>query len=151
MQGACTMYWFPNCNKEIGMKFQRSLFAAVLAISALGVASVAQARSDVSWSIGVGVLPGVQVLVGNPQPVYVQPQQVYYQQPQVVYQQAPQQVYYQPAPVVYQRNPMYVQPQQVVYQPQVVFRPAQWGPPPHRHGHGHHRDRDGGYGNGWQR
>ncbi|WP_394792282.1 hypothetical protein [Rhodoferax sp.] len=116
------------------MKFQRSMFAAVLAVSALGAASVAQARSDVSWSIGVGI-PGVQVIAANPQPVYVQPAPVYYQQPQVVYQQAPvyvrpAPVYYQPQPVVYQRPPVYVQPQ-VVY--------GGWG-----HPHGHHRGWDDG-------
>jgi hypothetical protein len=121
------------------MKFQGSLWAAVVAVAALGASSVAQARSDVSWSIGVGVMPGVQVLVGNPQPVYVQPQQVVYQQPQAVY--------YQPAPVVVHRPPVYVQPQQVVYPPQVVYRPVQWAPAPHRHGHRrgweHRGDRDG--------
>nr|WP_315229201.1 hypothetical protein [uncultured Albidiferax sp.] len=132
------------------MKFQRAIGAAVLAASALGAASVAQARSDVSWSIGIGV-PGVQVYGGAPQPVYVQPAPVYYQPPpQVVYRPAP--VYVRPAPVYYQA------PQQVVYQrppvyvqPQVVYAPPRWGH------HRHHRDwdrRDGGrHGNGndWRR
>ncbi|MEO5797550.1 MAG: hypothetical protein ABIP34_22215 [Rhodoferax sp.] len=122
------------------MKFQRFMFAAVLAISALGAASVAQARSDVSWSIGIGV-PGVQVYGGNPQPVYVQPAPVYYQQPaQVYYQPAPvyvrpAPVYYQPQPVVYQRPPVYVQPQ-------VVYAPPRWG---------HHRHWNEGRGNDWRR
>ncbi|WP_367849281.1 hypothetical protein [Rhodoferax sp. WC2427] len=125
------------------MQFQRSLFAAVLAVSALGAASVAQARSDVSWSIGIGV-PGVQVY-GAPQPVYVQPAPVYYQPPpQVVYRPAPvyvrpEPVYYQqPQPVVYQRPPVYVQPQ-------VVYAPPRWGH------HKHHRDWDEGRGNDWRR
>ncbi|MBC7681967.1 MAG: hypothetical protein H7172_06505 [Ferruginibacter sp.] len=123
------------------MKFQRSLFAAVLAISALGAASLAQARSDVSWSIGIGI-PGVQVYGGAPQPLYVQPAPVYYQQPAPVYYQPepiyvrPAPVYYQPQPVVYQRPPVYVQPQ-VVYPP--------WG---HRW---HHRGWDNGRGYGEDR
>ena len=141
------------------MKFQRAIGAAVLAASALGAASVAQARSDVSWSIGIGV-PGVQVYGGAPQPVYVQPAPVYYQPPpQVVYR--PEPVYVRPAPVYVRPAPVYYQaPQQVVYQrppvyvqPQVVYAPPRWG---------HHRDhrdwdrRDGGrYGNGndndWRR
>jgi hypothetical protein len=126
------------------MKFQRSLFAAVLAISALGAASVAQARSDVSWSIGIGV-PGVQVYGGAPQPVYVQPAPVYYQPPPPVYYQPepvyvrPAPVYYQPQPVVYQRPPVYVQPQ-------VVYPQPQWG-----HHRWHHRDWDGERGEGWRR
>ena len=144
------------------MKFQRAISAAVLAASALGVASVAQARSDVSWSIGIGV-PGVQVYGGAPQPVYVQPAPVYYQPPpQVVYR--PEPVYVRPAPVYVRPAPVYYQaPQQVVYQrppvyvqPQVVYAPPRWGH--HRH-HRDHRDwdrRDGGrYGNGndndWRR
>lgn len=113
------------------MKFQRSLCVAVLAISALGAASVAQARGDVSWSIGIGV-PGVQVYGGNPQPVYVQPAPVYYQPP------AP--VYYQPAPVYVRPAPVYYQPQPVYVQPQVIY--PQWG---HRW---HHRDWDEDRGDG---
>jgi hypothetical protein len=115
------------------MKFHRSIFAAVLAVAALGAATVAQARSDVSWSIGVGA-PGVGMVVGNapvyvqPQPVYVQPAPVYYQQPAPVYQR--------PQPVVYQRPPVFVQPQ-VVY-PQPGWRP-EW-----RH-HRHHWDGDRGW------
>ena len=118
------------------MKFQRSLFAALLAISALGTASVAQARSDVTWSIGVGLgVPGVQVYGGYPQPVYVQPAPVYYQPPPPVY--------YQPAPVYLRPAPVYYQPQPVYVQPQVVY--PQWG---HR---GHHRGWDEGRGRGHDR
>jgi hypothetical protein len=130
------------------MKFPRLIAAAALVLGALGVAGVAQARSDVSWSIGIGQ-PGVQMVVGNapvyvqPAPVYVQPQPVYYEQPQPVYvqpapvyYQQPAPVYQRPQPVVYQRPPVFVQPQ-VVY-PQPGWRP-EW-----RH-HRHHWDGDRGW------
>ena len=98
------------------MKFSRSVYAkaaaVALALAAAGTATVAQARSDVFFSIGANVAPGVAVGVSNvpyapvyvqPQPVYVAPQPVYYgygyAQPQVYVQPAP--VYYAPAPVYY--------------------------------------------------
>ena len=142
------------------MKFPRLLGAAVVAISALGAASVAQARSDVSWSIGIS-LPGVQMYGGAPQPIYVQPAPVYYQPPPPVYYQPqpvyiqPGPVYYQPQPVIYQRPPVYYQPQPVVYQrPPVYFQPRQVYPQwdqrwqhrgwdgGRRHGHGEGRGDD---------
>jgi hypothetical protein len=114
---------------------------AALAVAALGFAGAADARSDVSFSIGVGV-PGVAVGVSNaypvyggyPQPVYVQPPPVYVQ-PRPVYVQ-PRPVYVQPAPVYYSRPPVYVQPAPVYY-----GRPHGW------HGRNVGRDgyRDGGY------
>jgi hypothetical protein len=82
--------------------------AATLAVAALSFAGAAQARDNVFWSVGVGS-PGVEVNVGNAQPVYVQPAPVYYQ---------PQPVYVQPAPVYYQPQPvygMYGAPQPVYY------------------------------------
>ncbi len=97
--------------------------AATLAVVAMGFAGVAQARDNVSWSVGVGV-PGAVVNVGNvgsvyPQPVYIQPQPVYVQ----------------PAPVYYQPRPVFVRPQPVFVAPQPVYydRP-----------HGHHRRHGGG-------
>jgi hypothetical protein len=63
----------------------RFLAAATLALAALGVASAAHARSDVSFSIGVQGAPAYVA----PAPVYVQPRPVYvaprpvYSQPQV--------------------------------------------------------------------
>jgi hypothetical protein len=54
--------------------------AATLALAAMGFAGAAQARDNVSFSVGIGV-PGVQVGVTNAYPVYQQP------------------VYVQPAPV----------------------------------------------------
>ena len=96
------------------MKFSRSVYAkaavVALALAAAGTATVAQARSNVFFSIGANVAPGVAVGVSNApyyppvymqQPVYVAPQPVYYgyAQPQVYLQAAP--VYYAPAPVYY--------------------------------------------------
>jgi hypothetical protein len=95
------------------MKFSRSVYvkAAVVAVAmaAAGTATVAQARSDVFFSVGANVAPGVNIGVSNapyypayyPQPVYVQPQPVYVQ-PAPIY--VPQPVYYgygyaRPAPV----------------------------------------------------
>ena len=135
---------------------------AALAIAAMGFATSADARSDVSFSIGIGV-PGVVVGAGNdypvyggypqpvygsyPQPVYVQPQPIYVQ-PRFVYSQ-PQPIYVQPAPVYYSRPPVYVQPAPIYY-----GRPHGWQG---RHGgrdgyrEGNYRDggyRDGGYRDG---
>jgi hypothetical protein len=111
------------------MKINRTAFvkaAAVagVALAALGTASVAQARSDVFFSIGANVAPGVSLGVSNvrpyyPAPVYVQP--------------AP--VYYQPAPVYYEPAPVYYQP--AVYQPAVYLAPS-YGVTYIRPGHHHH-------------
>lgn len=109
---------------------------ATLAVAAMGFAGAAQARDNVSWSVGVGVgVPGAVVNVGNggayyPQPVYVQPQPVYVQ----------------PAPVYYQPRPVFVRPQPVFVQPQVVYgapQPVYYGRP-----HGWRRHHDGYYGRG---
>ena len=66
----------------------RSLAAAALALGAVGVASVAHARSDVILSIGLNAPYGYV----QPAPVYVEPQPVYVQ-PRPVYVQ-PQTMYY---------------------------------------------------------
>jgi hypothetical protein len=92
------------------------LMAATLVVAAFGFAGAAQARDNVSFSVGIGV-PGVQVGVTNAYPVYQQP---------VYVQPAP--VYVQPRPVYYGPPPVYVAPQPVYYAP----------PPRHRH-------RPGGY------
>ena len=96
---------------------------AMLAVAATGFASSAQARDNLSWSIGVGI-PGTVVNVGNagayyPQPVYVQPQPVYVQ-PQPVYVQ-PQPVFVQPGPVYYQPRPVFVRPAPVYLAPQPIY------------------------------
>ena len=131
--------------------------AATLAVVAMGFAGAAQARDNLSWSVGVGI-PGAVVNVGNvgsvyPQPVYVQPQPVYVQ---------PQPVYVQPAPRYYQPQPVYVQPQPVYMQPRPVFvhpAPVYLAPQPiyyeRRHGRkhrgdgGYHQNRDNGYSEGY--
>ena len=57
------------------MKYNRSalgkLAAAAVVLAAAGTATVAQARSDVFWSVGVQAAPGLSVGFGNV-PVYVQ-------------------------------------------------------------------------------
>lgn len=115
------------------MKFSRSVSArvavAALALAAAGTASVAQARSDVYFSVGANVVPGVSLGVSNAPPVYYPP---VYVQPQPVYVQ-PAPVYVRPAPVYYGAAPaVYVQPAPIYYR-------EGW----RHHGHGrHHRDWD---------
>ena len=63
------------------MKFSSSVYAkaaaVALALAAAGTATVAQARSDVFFSVGANVAPGVAIGVSNAPvyypPVYVQP------------------------------------------------------------------------------
>ena len=99
---------------------QRILVTGLLAAGTLGAAGMAQARSDVFWSVGVGS-PGVAIGVGNlPPPVYVQPRPVYVQ---------PRPVYYGPPPAHYAP-------------PRVVYRPGPgyyWGDGHHRKHRKHHR------------
>jgi hypothetical protein len=91
------------------MKPSRSVYvkaaAAALALAAAGTASVAQARSDVYFSVGANVAPGVAIGVSNAPvyypPVYVQPAPIYYQ-PAPVYV-APPAYYVRPAPIYYVR------------------------------------------------
>lgn len=97
------------------MKISRSAFvkaaaAAGVALAAMGTVTVAEARSNVFFSVGANIAPGVTLGVSNygygyAAPVYVQPAPVYYQT-------AP--VYYQPAPVYYQPS-VYVAPPVVTY------------------------------------
>ncbi len=105
------------------MKFSRSVYvkaaAVALALAAVGTVSVAEARSNVFFSIGANVAPGVAVGVSNA-PVYYPP--VYY---------APQPVYVQPAPVYYSYYPP-----PVYYGPPVVAANFVVGPRHFRH---HHR------------
>ena len=90
-------------------KLRRCAFALV-AFAALGTAGLAQARSNVYWSVGVNAAPGVALNVGSippmvAAPVYVAPAPVYYGPPVTYVQPAP--VYYVPSRVIYGR-PVYV-------------------------------------------
>jgi hypothetical protein len=110
--------------------------AAALALAAFGFTGAAQARDNVTFSVGVAA-PGVHVGVTNgypaypvyQQPVYVQPAPVYYQ-PAPVYYPRP---VYRPAPVYYQPAPVYYGPR---YYPRHGYAPVYYQRPGH-HGHGH--------------
>ncbi|MDH6165752.1 hypothetical protein M2282_000880 [Variovorax boronicumulans] len=111
------------------MSLTRSTFfkwaaAGVVAAGALFAATSASARSDVSWSVGVG-LPGVAVGVGGP---------AYYPAP--VYSPPP--VYYAPpAPVYYNPPPVYYRPAPVYYGPPAYYGPRYYGGGYYRGGHRH--------------
>ena len=111
--------------------------ASVLAVAAMGFAGAAEARDNLSFSIGISS-PGVQVGVNNAYPVYAQPYPVYVQ-PRPVYVQ-PRPVYVQPRPVYVQPQYGYVQPAPVYYGPQPVYvQPAPvYRGDGYRHGRRHH-------------
>ncbi|MGD9772751.1 hypothetical protein [Diaphorobacter sp.] len=108
------------------MTRHRSWFASAasvgMALALFVGAGSAQARSDVYWSVGVGV-PGVVVGVGNAAPVYYAP---------------PAPVYYAPPPVVY-APPVYRAPRPVYYAPPAVVapHPGYYRDRSHAHGHRH--------------
>ncbi len=112
----------------------KSLALAAGAVAAMwGMASTAQARDDVVWSVGIGS-PGVHVGVTNaPQvvharPVIVVPQPVYLHQPPVVVHPRHVIRHGQPVVVMAPRSYYYAQPA--------------WVPPGHRPGwRGRHGDR----------
>ncbi len=108
--------------------------AAALAVAALSAASAAHARSDVQFSIAIGI-PPVYV---QPGPVHVQPWPVYVQ-PAPVYDR-PRTVYVQPAPI-------YVQPAPYgyFYENGRDWRREQW----ERRHFRHHRGWDRGNGRNW--
>lgn len=116
--------------------------AAALALAAFGFAGAAQARDNVTFSVGVAT-PGVHVGVTNAypvyqQPVYVQPAPVYYQPAPVYYQPRP--VYVRPAPVYYAPQPVYYGPRHGgYYGPRYGYAPVYYQRPGWRHGHGHDR------------
>ena len=112
-------------------KIARFGAVASLAVAGLVAAGTAQARDNVSFSLGIGV-PGVAVGVSNYYPAYQQP---YY---------AP--VYQQPAPVYYAPAPVYVRPAPVYYAPPVYYRPAPRYYGPRGYGHGGHGRGHGGHG-----
>ncbi len=84
----------------------RFVATAALALGAMGVVTAAQARSDVQFSIGVG-LPGIYAA---PAPIYVEPQPIYVE---------PQPVYVRPRPVYVQ--PGYTVPAEVYVNPQPAW------------------------------
>ena len=86
--------------------------AAGIVLAALGTASVAQARSNVFFSIGANVAPGVTLGVSNA-PYY--PATTYY---------APAPVYYQPAPVYYQPAPVYTSRRRCITNLPCMWRPG---------------------------
>ena len=96
----------------------KPLVAAAVALGGLVLASAAQARSDVYFSIGV------------PAPVYAAPAPVYVQ---------PQPVYVEPQPVYVEPQPVYVQPGAVYAAPR-YYDGYRWH---HRHGGWRDDDRDG--------
>ena len=109
------------------MKFSSSFYgkaaAVAVALAAAGTATVAQARSNVYFSVGANVAPGVTLGVSNgyyPGPVYYQPAPVYVQ-PAPVY-------YYQPAPVYYSAAPVYYAPAPVYVKPRHANRHRHHGP-----------------------
>ncbi len=116
--------------------------AAALALAALGVASAAHARSDVQFSISVG-MPPVYVQPGQ---VYVQPRPVYVQ-PRTFYVQ-PRTFYVQPAPIYVQPAPIYVQPATYgyVYEDGRDWRREKWE---RRHFRQRHNGWDRGRGRDW--
>jgi hypothetical protein len=93
----------------------KSLFAAAVALGAVGAASVAHAGTSVTLSIGMNAPYGYV----RPAPVYVQPQPVYVQ-PRPIYAQ-PRQIYVQPQPIYVQPRPIYVQPRPGYVQPQTIY------------------------------
>lgn len=116
--------------------------AAALALASLGFAGAAQARDNVTFSVGVAT-PGVHVGVTNgypvyPQPVYVQPAPVYYQPAPVYY---PRPVYVRPAPVYVVPQPVYYPRHGGYYGPRYGYAPVYYQRPGghrgHGHGHGH--------------
>ena len=107
------------------MKSSRSVYvkmaAAALALAAAGAAPLAQARSDVYFSVGANVAPGVSIGVSNA-PVYYPP--VYgYLQPAPVYG---------PAPIVVAPPTYY---SYGYARPIVVPAPVYYAPRHHRHRH----------------
>lgn len=95
-----------------------ALIVSLAALGAFGVGT-AQARSDVSWSIGINApLPGVHIgTVINGGPAYYPPPPVYRPAPR----------YYGPAPRYYRAPPVAYLP---VYGPPPVVGPPLYGPGP---------------------
>ncbi len=99
--------------------FRRFATAAAMSLAALGATSTAQARTDVTVSIGIQV-PGGRM---HRAPVYVPPPRVYGHP-----------VYVQPAPVYLQTRPVFVQqPVYIRYSQHPGWHRGKWHS---KHGHG---------------
>jgi hypothetical protein len=112
---------------------QRKLLRLLAAIAVVTLAAgAAQARDNVTWSVGIDAAPGVSLGATNARPVMVAPAPVVIA-PQPVYV-APQPVYVAPRPVVVERRPV------VVVEPEPVYVV----PGKHKgwHKHHHHRHDD---------
>ncbi|MEJ8826372.1 hypothetical protein WKW80_30850 [Variovorax humicola] len=123
--------------------------AAVGVVAVAALTGAAAASAGANWSVGIS-LPGVEVGVADPAPVYYQPAPVY-SRPAPVYQPAPA---YRPAPVYYRpAPPVAYAPAPVYYEPRYrdeerrVYR-AGWGGGRHwerrdwdRREHEHREDR----------
>lgn len=113
----------------------RFLATAAVALGLVGLASAAQAHTDVYFSVGVPFV--------NPAPVYVQPQPVYVQ----------------PEPAYVEPQPVYVAPPaRVVVRPAWGYdrddwRRAEWRREHWRHEwrEHHEHEHDRGYGRHWDR
>jgi len=100
-------------------KLLRPLAAAALVALAAGMA---QARDNVTWSVGIDAAPGVSIGATNARPLLVAPAPVIL---------APQPVYVAPRPVVVQSRPV------VVVEPEPVY--VMPGKRKGWHKHHHHR------------
>ncbi|HZY16042.1 MAG TPA: hypothetical protein VFE74_05405 [Ramlibacter sp.] len=109
------------------LKLSRSLATAAL-MACAALATSAQARDNVYWSIGVNAAPGVAVGVGNHRPYVV----------------APAPVYVAPPPVYVAPQPVYLAPRPVYYAPAPVYYGPSYGHRVHR-GHKHHRHHHRGH------
>jgi hypothetical protein len=109
-------------------KLFRPLAAAALVALAAGAA---QARDNVTWSVGIDAAPGVSIGATNARPVLVAPAPVIVA-PQPVYV-APRPVYVAPRPVVLvEPEPVYVVP----------GKHKGWKKHHRHHGHGHGHGHD---------
>jgi hypothetical protein len=108
------------------LKFSRA-FAVAAALAAL--ATTAQARDNVYWSLGIDAAPGVSLGVGNHRPVVVAPAPVYV---------APPPVYVAPRPVLVAPQPVYYVRPAPVYVDGHYVHPGKRHKKHHRHHRHHH-------------
>jgi hypothetical protein len=126
------------------MNISKPLILASLAIAGALSTGLAQARSDINWSIGIsapidhGLTLGTVISNGpryQSAPSYYAPAPIYYQ---------PSPIYYQPSPIYYNTRPVYVQPRQIYVAPR-------WHPRAHAREHWRHGRHDRRYDRGHDR